>query len=196
MSAMMTRIILASQSPRRLQLLAQIGIACTVQPADADESVLPGEAPEAYVLRVAVDKAHKVLAQQPEVLRVPILAADTTVALDGHIFGKPADDQDAARMLKAFSGRTHEVHTAIAVATPKRMLTAVNTTHVTFCSLSDAMIAAYLATGEHRDKAGSYAIQGHAGAWVQHMSGSYTGVMGLPLYETAQLLTQAQTDFE
>lgn len=192
----MTRIILASQSPRRLQLLTQLGIECIVQPADADESILPGEAPEAYVLRVTMDKAHKVLAQQPEALRMPILAADTTVALDGHIFGKPAGDDEAAEMLKAFSGRTHEVHTAIAVVTPKRMLTAVNTTHVTFCSLSDAMIAAYLATGEHRDKAGSYAIQGHAGAWAKHMSGSYTGVMGLPLYETAQLLTQAQADFE
>lgn len=196
MLAMMTHIILASQSPRRLQLLGQLGVECLVKPADADESVLPGESPETYVLRVAIAKARKVHDSQPGALRLPILAADTTVALGERIFGKPADDLEAAEMLKAFSGRTHEVHTAIAVATPKRILTGVNMTQVTFCSLSDAMIAAYLATGEHCDKAGSYAIQGHAGAWVQHMSGSYTGVMGLPLYETAQLLTQAQADFE
>lgn len=193
---MMTRIILASQSPRRLQLLGQLGVECLVQPADVDESVLPGEAPEAYVLRVAIAKAHRVRDSQPGTLCLPILAADTTVALHGRIFGKPADEHDAAEMLQVFSGRTHEVHTAIAVATPKRLLSAVNTTQVTFCSLSDAMIAAYIATGEHRDKAGSYGIQGYAGAWVQQLSGSYTGVMGLPLYETAQLLTQARSDFE
>jgi septum formation protein len=196
MLAMMTRIILASQSPRRLQLLGQIGIECLVQPADTDESVLPNESPEAYVLRVAIAKARKVRDYQHDVLPMPILAADTTVALNGCIFGKPVDDLEAAEMLKAFSGRTHEVHTAIVLVTPKRMLTAVNTTQVTFCNLSDAMIASYLKTGEHRDKAGSYAIQGHAGAWVKHMSGSYTGVMGLPLYETAQLLADAQTDFK
>lgn len=190
------RIILASQSPRRLQLLAQLGVDCIVQPADVDESVIPGELPVEYVLRLAVDKAQAVLGLQSGVQMVPILAADTTVALQGRVFGKPADDHEAANMLRVFSGCTHEVHTAIAIATPKRVLSAVNTTQVTFCSLSDAMIASYIATGEHRDKAGSYGIQGFAGAWVQHLSGSYTGVMGLPLYETAQLLMQAQSDFE
>ncbi len=195
MLAMMKRIILASQSPRRLQLLSQLGVECIVQPADVDESVLPDELPKDYVLRLAIAKAKAVAALQAN-MRVPVLAADTTVALAGRIFGKPEDDDDATEMLKAFSGCTHEVHTAIAVATPKQVLSAVNTTQVTFCELSDAMIASYIATGEHRDKAGSYGIQGHAGAWVQHLSGSYTGVMGLPLYETAQLLMQAQSDFE
>ncbi len=190
------RIILASQSPRRLQLLAQLGVDCIVQPADVDESVFPGELPVEYVLRLAVDKVQAVLGLQAGVLMVPILAADTTVALQGRIFGKPMDEHEAAEMLRVFSGCTHEVHTAIAIATPKRVLSAVNTTQVTFCSLSDAMIAAYIATGEYRDKAGSYGIQGYAGAWVQHLSGSYTGVMGLPLHETAQLLIQAQSDFE
>ncbi len=193
---MRSKIILASQSPRRLQLLAQLGVDCIVQPADVDESVFLGELPVEYVLRLAVNKAQVVLGLQADVPTVPILAADTTVALQARIFGKPESDAEAAEMLRAFSGGTHEVHTAIAIATPKRLLSAVNTTQVSFCSLSDAMIASYIATGEHRDKAGSYGIQGHAGAWVQHLSGSYTGVMGLPLYETAQLLEQAQADFE
>ncbi|HQQ33087.1 MAG TPA: Maf family protein [Methylophilus sp.] len=196
MLAMMKRIILASQSPRRLQLLSQIGVEGIVQPADVDESELPNESPKNYVLRLAIAKVQAISAMHADELKMPILAADTTVALTGHIFGKPQDDSDAAAMLRTFSGCTHEVHTAIAVATPKRILNAVNTTQVTFCALSDAMIAAYIATGEHRDKAGSYGIQGYAGAWVQHIAGSYTGVMGLPLYETAQLLTLAQPDFE
>ena len=184
-----TKIILASASPRRVALLKQMGITCLVMPADIDETVLSGESPSNYVLRLAEQKALAIASKLAgEHADLPILAADTTVALDNTIFGKPDNDVDAFNMLKKLSGSTHQVHTAIAVAFNGKCESAINSTLVTIMPLSDAMISAYIATGEHKDKAGSYAIQGLAGNWVVRIAGSYTGVMGLPLHETAMLL--------
>jgi septum formation protein len=186
---MFTKIILASQSPRRVALLTQMNIDCLVMPADIDESVLSGESPSAYVLRLAEQKALAIVAKlNGEHAELPILAADTTVALGLEIFGKPENDADAFNMLKKLSGSTHQVHTAIALAFNGKVQTALNTTLVQMMPLSDAMISEYIATGEPRDKAGSYAIQGLAGNWITKIEGSYTGVMGLPVHETAQLL--------
>jgi septum formation protein len=182
-----TKIILASQSPRRVALLKQMQIDCLVMPADIDESALANEAPTAYVLRLAEQKALAIVKKMPNHV-LPILAADTTVALGSQIFGKPENDADAFSMLKKLSGSTHQVHTAIAVAFNGKIECALNTTQVTMMVLTDAMISEYIATGEHKDKAGSYAIQGLAGNWIIKIEGSYTGVMGLPVFETAQLL--------
>ena len=184
-------IILASQSPRRVALLKQMNIDCLVMPADIDESVLSGEAPTDYVLRLAEQKAlaivRKLSGQHAD---LPILAADTTVALGNEIFGKPENDADAFNMLKKLSGSTHQVHTAVALAFNSKCETVLNTTQVQMMPLTDAMIEAYIATGEPRDKAGSYAIQGLAGNWIVNIDGSYTGVMGLPVHETALLLNK------
>ena len=182
-------IILASQSPRRVALLKQMGIACLVMPADIDETVLSGESPSHYVLRLAEQKALAVVAKlNGQYADFPILAADTTVALGNTIFGKPENDVDAFNILKKLSNSTHQVHTAIALAFNGKCETAINTTLVTMMPLSDAMISGYIATGEHKDKAGSYAIQGLAGNWVVRIEGSYTGVIGLPVHETVMLL--------
>lgn len=183
-------IILASRSPRRVELLKQINVSCTVMPADIDESVWADELAADYVLRLAVEKAEAISASVTKTSDQLILAADTTVALDKHILGKPEDDEDAIRMLKKLSGTTHQVHTAVAVCRYNRIQVLLNTTHVTMMPLTDAMIDVYIQAGEHRDKAGSYGIQGLAGAWIQRIDGSYSGVMGLPLYETAQLLSE------
>ena len=189
---MFKKIILASQSPRRVALLKQMGIDCLVMPADIDETPLSGESPCAYVLRLAEQKALAIVAKHRDSdlpdLNLPILAADTTVALDNAVFGKPENDADAFEMLKKLSGSTHQVHTAIALAFNGKCETVLNTTQVTMMPLSDAMIYAYIATSEPLDKAGSYAIQGLAGNWIIRIEGSYTGVMGLPVYETALLL--------
>ncbi len=182
-------IILASQSPRRMALLKQMGIDCLLMPADIDETVLSFEPPSAYVLRLAEQKALAIVAKiNGQYADLPILAADTTVALDGEIFGKPENEADAFNMLKKLSNSTHQVHTAIALAFKGKCETALNTTLVTMMPLSDAMINAYIATNEPIDKAGSYAIQGLAGNWIKRIEGSYTGVMGLPVFETAMLL--------
>ena len=191
------QVILASQSPRRVAILKQMGIDCVVMPADIDESQLAEESPADYVLRLAKEKALTVLnkinslnnlnAQYPN---LPIIAADTTVALGDSIFGKPENGADAVRMLKKLSGTSHQVHTAVAVVLNQQVELALNTTLVEMMPLSDAMIAAYIATNEHADKAGSYAIQGLAGNWIKRIDGSYTGVMGLPVYETAMLLNK------
>lgn len=183
-------IILASRSPRRIELLKQIDVSCTVMPADIDESVRVGELAADYVLRLAVEKAEAIRTSVGQSGDQLILAADTTVALDKHILGKPEDDADAIRMLKKLSGTTHQVHTAVAVSRYNRTQVLLNTTHVTMMPLTDAMIETYIQAGEHRDKAGSYGIQGLAGAWIERIDGSYSGVMGLPLYETAQLLSE------
>lgn len=184
-----SQIILASQSPRRIELLKQMGIDCLVMPADIDERVLQGESPSAYVLRLAKQKALAIVAKlNGEYVDFPVLAADTTVALDNEVFGKPENAVDAARMLKKLSGSTHQVHTAIAVVFKGQCETILNTTQVEMMVLTDAMIAQYIATNEHSDKAGSYAIQGLAGSWIKRIEGSYTGVMGLPVHETAILL--------
>lgn len=189
---MKLRIYLASRSPRRGELLGQIGIGFDVLPSDVDESVLAEEAPEHYVLRLAKEKASvcvQRLAEQGLPLR-PVLAADTTVCIDGMILGKPENDADAAAMLRRMSDRWHVVHTAVAVADKDRVEVALSSTQVELAPLSDADIEAYIASGEPRDKAGSYGIQGLAGTFIRRIEGSYSGVMGLPIYETAQLLKQ------
>ncbi len=196
----MRLLYLASQSPRRCELLAQIGIAHQVlslhHPGVADFSVdetpHPGETPEAYVQRVCLEKARAGLAMRAarQLPDAPVLAADTSVILDGEILGKPDDDAHAAAMLRRLSGREHQVMTAIAVGYQDQLLLALSTSRVTFATLDDAAIAAYLASGEQRDKAGSYGIQGRAAAFITRLDGSYSGVMGLPLYETAALLRQ------
>ena len=189
---MFKTIVLASQSPRRVALLKQMGIDCLVMPADIDEAALPNESPTDYVLRLAQQKAVAVAAKISDnhlpTLHLPILAADTTVALGLEILGKPENAPDAFNMLKKLSGSKHLVHTAIAVVFNGKLETALNSTQVEMMPLSDAMINAYIASGEPNDKAGSYAIQGLAGCWIKKIEGSYTGVMGLPVYETGLLL--------
>ena len=192
-------IYLASQSPRRRQLLEQIGVRCELLLADASEDAealeveQPGELPLAYVQRVTQAKLQA--AQQRWARRglpaAPILCSDTTVALGRRIHGKPADVADAEFILRQLSGRTHRVITAVAVATGPSQRLAVSTSRVTFAPLDAATIARYIESGEPFGKAGAYAIQGAAGAWVKRIDGSYTGIMGLPLYETAELLRAA-----
>ena len=182
-------IILASRSPRRVELLKQIGVECMVLPADIDESVMMGESPADYVQRVARQKVIEIAKSlKSEYANLPVLAADTTVALRGEILGKPENDADAFNMLKKLSGSKHAVHTAVALSFKGKVQVVLSSTTVEMMPLTEAMISAYIATGEQRDKAGSYAIQGKAGAWIKCIEGSYTGVMGLPLYETAKLL--------
>jgi septum formation protein len=185
---MAPRLVLASQSPRRRELLAQLGIDLEVRPAHADEAVLPGEGPRDYVLRVAREKARAV---QGEV----VLGADTAVVLRGDVLGKPADAADARRMLATLSATRHEVLTAVCVrrngATLGVELDAVVSTAVRFRGLSPAEIAWYVGTGEPLDKAGAYALQGAGGAFVLSIDGSVSNVVGLPLVETAELLRRA-----
>lgn len=182
------RIHLASASPRRSQLLRQIGVAHDVRPLDLDESRLPGESPRDYVLRLARRKAAAGAAKPGG---LPILGADTTVAIGDAIFLKPLDQEDAVRMLAALSGRTHDVLTAVALASDGRVETAISETRVTFRAISPAECRRYWASGEPVDRAGAYAIQGFAAVFIARLEGSYTGVMGLPLFETAALLDAA-----
>ncbi len=187
------KIYLASASPRRAQLLTQIGVTFDVLrlgESGVDETVHGREAALAYVKRLARAKAAagvQALRAQRLVAR-PVLAADTTVCLGRTILGKPEDAADARRMLTLLSGKTHRVLTAIALARGARIEVAVSDSHVTFARLSRREIDAYIATGEPFDKAGAYGIQGPAGAFVSHLSGSFSGVMGLPVHETALLL--------
>ncbi len=191
-------LYLASRSPRRRELLAQIGVRYHLllfrerpgESAEIDEAPLAGETPAAYVERVARIKAEAGWSRmlQRNLPLAPVLAADTTVALEDRIFGKPADRADAARMLEALSGKRHEVLTAVALKTPDHLEVAVSSSEVLLKALSAAEIALYVASGECDDKAGAYAIQGRAARFVVELRGSYSGVMGLPLYETSQLL--------
>ncbi|MEN8719031.1 MAG: Maf family protein [Oceanococcaceae bacterium] len=178
-------LILASASPRRRELLDQLGWPCRVEPADIDERPGADEAPLAHVERLARAKARVIAARDPRAL---VLAADTIVVLDGQILGKPADDADAVRMLRSLSGSTHQVMTGVAVAQSTRTLSEVQTSTVRFRALTEEDIRDYVSSGEPRDKAGAYGIQGPAGRFVEHLSGSYTGVMGLPLCHTERLL--------
>ena len=182
------RILLASASPRRAALLRQVGIAHAVRPVDVDESVRAGEAPAAYVLRLAEAKAAALWRQLAPGERRPVLAADTTVALEGEIFGKPATLAEARAMLGRLSGRTHAVHTAIALLHAQGSAARVSSSTVTFRELTPAEIDWYWHTGEPADKAGGYAVQGRAAAFISHIAGSYSGIMGLPLFETWELL--------
>jgi septum formation protein len=179
-------LTLASASPRRRELLGALGLALEIRPADADETPRPGEAPDAYARRVARAKARAV---DGEV----VLAADTTVAVDGEILGKPRDDADAARMLRLLSGRGHQVISAVCLRRPAVRLEfeALSTTTVEVAPLDARAIAWYVATGEPRDKAGAYAVQGRFGAFVRAVHGSVTGVIGLPVDETLALLRKA-----
>lgn len=184
-----TRLILASASPRRHELLAQCGLAFSVQPADVDEDVVPGEAPAEYVARVAADKALAIHRQYPDHY---VLGCDTTVVLDEQILGKPAGDAEASAMLRALSGRAHQVLSAVVLARPDGQLESVlSQTAVSFAPLPEAWIQHYVASGQGRDKAGAYGIQNEAGLWINRIEGSYSGVVGLPLFETAELLRRA-----
>ena len=185
-------IYLASRSPRRQELLAQIGVKFEVVDADVDESVTEGESPRAYVERLARAKAEAGWRQVERTNRphAPVLGADTTVAVDGRILGKPANNREAAAMLASLSGRLHEVLTAVALKVGPRLESAVSVSEVRFKELSAKEIARYVATGECEDKAGAYGIQGQAARFVAELRGSFSGVVGLPLYETAQLLEQ------
>ena len=181
------RLCLASMSPRRRELLQQLGVPHTVRAPHIDETVLAGEAAAAYVTRMARAKA---LAGEPP-LSLPVLAADTIVVIDGLILGKPAGAAEAVAMLERLSGRTHEVLTAVALARGTALAQRLSVSQVRFRHLSRAECIAYWHSGEPRDKAGAYAVQGRGAMFIEHLSGSYSGVMGLPLYETAQLLAEA-----
>lgn len=191
-----TFVYLASQSPRRRQLLEQLGVNYQLLLPDAGEDtesieqVLPGEAPAPYVRRVTLlklDAALERLARR-QLPPAPVLCSDTTVARGRVIYGKPQDTADARRMLRELAGHTHRVLTAVAIASGKRRLEALSDSRVTFAPMSAAQIAAYVASGEPLGKAGAYAVQGRAAAFIPLISGSYSGIMGLPMHETAQLL--------
>jgi septum formation protein len=184
-------VYLASGSPRRRELLQQIGVPFRVVGAEVDETALPHEAPQAYVSRLAEAKAHAGWQVIPEPAIAPVLAADTAVVLDGKILGKPKDGPDAERMLVSLSGRTHEVLTAVALRDAGGAQVRISHSLVTFRRITSAEISAYWGTGEPRDKAGAYAIQGAAAVFIEDLHGSYSGVMGLPLFETAELLASA-----
>lgn len=182
------QIQLASASARRSDLLRQIGVAHDIRPVDLDESRQLGEVPRDYVLRLARDKA---LAGAAGGVRCPVLAADTVVALGDEIFGKPRDEADAIRMLAALSGRSHEVLTAVALYRDGRLTSSISASRVTFRRLSTAECREYWASGEPAGKAGAYAVQGFGAVFIARLVGSYSGVMGLPLFETAALLDAA-----
>ncbi|MGB4361356.1 MAG: Maf family protein [Rhodoferax sp.] len=189
-------VYLASQSPRRRQLLEQLGVAYELllpaddEDAEALEAVLPNEAPLRYVQRVTQLKLDAALQrlQDRKLPPAPVLCSDTTVALGRTILGKPADAADAERLLATLSGKTHRVLTAVAIGTLQARQQAVSISRVSFAPMTPKQIRAYVATGEPMGKAGAYAVQGRAAAHISHMSGSYSGIMGLPMYETAQLL--------
>jgi len=191
-------LYLASRSPRRRELLSQIGVRFHLllfrtrpdAEPDVNEDVLPDESPTAYVERVARAKAEAGWRRlmQRNLPRAPVLAADTTVAVEGRILGKPADRGEAARMLAELSGKRHEVLSAVAIKYDDRIESAMSVTQVRFRALMEEEIRQYVATGEADDKAGAYAIQGRAAQFVAEIHGSYSGVMGLPLFETAQLI--------
>lgn len=183
------RLILASGSPRRRELLVQAGFTFSVQTADIDESVRAGEDPVAYTSRLAREKAAAVFATLPDAQDVVVLAADTTVAVDEHILGKPEDADDAARMLRMLQGRKHQVMTGVAVMSAHETKVHCETTDVFFAPMSDAEIAAYIASGEPMDKAGAYGIQGRAARWITRVEGDYSNVVGLPLAATCRMLS-------
>ena len=180
-------IILASKSPRRKQLLSMMGLEFTVQTADIDETMDPSQTPAHEVAAVSARKAEKIAALH---LQDVIVSADTIVVIDGKILGKPKDEQDAARMLRLLSGRTHTVYTGLTVHADGKANTQVVSTGVTFRDLSDAEIAAYIETKEPMDKAGSYAVQGFFARYIEGLKGSYANVMGLPVHLVYQKLKE------
>jgi septum formation protein len=196
-------VYLASQSPRRRQLLEQLGVRYELLLPDAQEDsealeqLRPGEAPARYVQRVTGLKLDAALArmQRRSLPPAPVLCSDTTVALGRTIYGKPADEQDAARMLRELSGHTHRVLTAVAVHAGRKRVQALSDSRVRFEVMTPAQVRAYVATGEPMGKAGAYAVQGRAAAHITRIAGSYTGIMGLPLHETARLLRSVGVRF-
>jgi septum formation protein len=178
-------LILASSSPRRRELLAQIGLTFEVLPAHIDETRRPSEHPTHYVQRLALEKAEAIHRLHPDAF---VLGADTTVEIDGNTLEKPINRADAERMLHALSGRTHHVHTGLAVLSPHGRVTHLETTTVTFTAIPDAELAHYLSTPEPYDKAGAYGIQGYAARWIPRIEGDYSNVVGLPLAATIRLL--------
>jgi septum formation protein len=183
---MSAQLYLASRSPRRAQFLEQLGLRFEALPADVPELPTPGQAPAEYALATALAKARAAAALAP--LPLPVLGADTDVSIDGEILGKPRDRADCLAMLARLSGRSHEVCSAVALIAGSRVETALSVTRVHFGAISTDAAAAYWDSGEPADKAGAYAIQGHAARWVRSIEGSYSGVVGLPLYETCELL--------
>lgn len=196
MKRMPNFVYLASQSPRRRQLLEQLGVAYELllpddsEDAEALEVVLPNEAPRAYVQRVTQLKLDAALARlkQRKLPAAPVLCADTTVALGKTILGKPESAKGAQRMLRILSGQTHRVLTAVALGTARQREQALSVSNVRFAAMTPAQIKSYADSGEPMGKAGAYAVQGRAAAYIEHISGSYSGIMGLPMFETAQLL--------
>ena len=183
------RLILASASPRRRELLTQAGYVFSVEAADIDESIRPGESPADYVRRLAEEKARAVLAKHADADSLIVLGADTTVVLDEEILGKPADAAEARQMLRRLSGHTHQVLTGIAAATRSGVTSAVETTDVTFAEIPSAELEAYCATAEPLDKAGAYGIQSYAARWIPRIDGCYFNVMGLPIARTVSLFS-------
>ncbi len=191
-------LYLASQSPRRRQLLEQIGVRHELllpdasEDAEALEAIHPGEAPAAYVTRVTGLKLDAAVARLKRrgLPAAPVLCSDTTVAMGRTIYGKPDDEGDARRMLGELAGHTHRVLTAVAVQQGRKRFEALSESRVSFCSLTPARIRAYVATGEPLGKAGAYAVQGQAATFIARIAGSYSGIMGLPVFETAMLLRQ------
>lgn len=183
------RLYLASASPRRRELLAQLKLEVLLLPQQVDETPRAGEAPDDCALRLAADKARAALADPGCRLDLPVLAADTVVVCDGQLLGKPKSLEDAASMLRRLSGRQHQVLTAVAIADSQHLETVCVSTSVSFRQLDDEEVFAYWHSGEPQDKAGAYAIQGLGAMFVSRIEGSYSNVVGLPLYETVQLLT-------
>lgn len=183
-------IYLASKSPRRQSLLQQIGVDFSCIKSEIDESVLNNELALSYVKRMSIEKAVAGWKAAERLLNIPLLAADTSVILGNNILGKPKDSDDASNMLRKLSGKTHQVMTSVTIMTEAMQKTIISQTDVTFSVLSESEIKEYIETGDCLDKAGSYGIQGVAAKFISSISGSYSGVVGLPLFETSQLLEQ------
>jgi len=189
-------IYLASESPRRRQLLEQIGVPFEPVQQDVEETMEQGESPEVFVLRLALDKARAGLANVDPARRLPVLGADTVVVLDDRAMGKPEDQADGEEMLASLSGVSHRVLTGVALVDGEREATRISVNTVTLREISAAERAAYWRSGEPRGKAGGYAIQGRGAVFVEHLEGSYSGVMGLPLFETADMLEEFEIDYQ
>lgn len=188
------QVILASASPRRRELLEQIGVRAIVKPVDIDESRKPGEPVKEYVQRLAMEKAERGFSTIKNSQKLPVVGSDTIVVIDGIVLGKPEDRQQAKEMLQQLSGQKHTVLTSVAIVTEDKKVIDTSSSEVLFNKLELQEIEDYVATGETDDKAGSYAIQGLAAQFVKNLNGSFSGVMGLPLFETVQLLKQCGID--
>ena len=190
----MQKIYLGSNSPRRFQLLQQLGLSVEVLKGEIDETVGENETASDYVLRMAISKNQQIRYLFPNKRKYPLLTADTCIAFNNQILGKPHTEEEAFAMLSMLSGNTHHVLTAICVSTPIKQHYCLQSSEVIFKSLSTEEIHSYIASGEPFDKAGAYAIQGLAASFIRHLSGSYSGVMGLPLFETSELLKKFSTN--